>query len=108
MRVVIVRPRQRPYVADIKPNLKEYQETVGGYIETLPLEGNAILVCDEEGKLKDRPYNRFYWQDGHIVDVIAGPFFIVGVENCNFCDLTDEQCEYFKEKFRIPDFTKGG
>ena len=37
--------------------LEELQAIVGGYIEVLSLNNKEILVCDEEGKLKDYPLN---------------------------------------------------
>jgi hypothetical protein len=38
--------------------LAHLQELVGGNIEVLRLPDGNILVIDEEGKLKDKPYNR--------------------------------------------------
>ena len=37
--------------------LEEAQAMVGGYIEVVHLEGDDILVCDEEGRLKDKERN---------------------------------------------------
>ena len=39
------------------PTLKETQEFVKGYIEVITLPNDDILVINEEGKLKDLPYN---------------------------------------------------
>jgi hypothetical protein len=39
-----------------KLTLSFMQETVGGYIEIVPL-GKKLLVCNEEGKLKNLPLN---------------------------------------------------
>lgn len=108
MKVIVCNPHHRPRIADLENDLSAFQETVGGYIETLPLDGNSVIVCDEEGKLKNKPYNRFYWYDGNIVDVICGSFFIVGVDGCEFCGLTNEQIDRYMNEFMIPDFTWGG
>lgn len=37
--------------------LEEAQFMVGGYIEVVHLDGDNILVCDEEGRLKDKERN---------------------------------------------------
>ena len=39
------------------PTLKETQEFVKGYIEGITFPNDDILVINEEGKLKDLPYN---------------------------------------------------
>lgn len=37
--------------------LEELQDIVGGYIECLNLSDGRLLVCNEEGKLKDLDFN---------------------------------------------------
>jgi hypothetical protein len=38
-------------------SLKEMQQIVGGYIQFVYLDANEIMVCNEEGKLMNLPYN---------------------------------------------------
>lgn len=38
-------------------SLEEVQGAVGGHIEIVPLSGKRYMLVDEEGLLKDRPYN---------------------------------------------------
>lgn len=99
MKVVIVEPNKKPYAKDIPAELNEYQQIVGGYIECVyPYDDNAIMVCNDEGKLDCLPLNRkIYDGDGNAVDIVAGTFFIVGDdrENCDFCSLTDEQIKKY-------------
>lgn len=54
------------------------QELVDGYIETYePFEDEAIIVCNEEGKINSMRMNRAVRdKDGNIRDIICGPFFI--------------------------------
>lgn len=52
MRVLIVQPQIRPYVAEIEEGLKPMQEIVGGSIEMVDLDDNTSLVCNEEGKIR--------------------------------------------------------
>ena len=37
--------------------LRQMQEIVGGYIQIIPTTNGEMLVCDEEGKLKDKKLN---------------------------------------------------
>jgi len=58
MKVIIKRPcDQFGEEATIPNTLKALQEAVGGYIETVTLENGVVLICNEEGKLRDMPYN---------------------------------------------------
>ena len=65
-------------------------------------------MCNEEGKLAGLPLNRaLRTEDGEIYDIIAGNFFICGLGEENFCSLTPELAEKFKEEFKHPEtFTK--
>lgn len=56
--VVIKEPGKAPYVEPCFPNtLEAFQKTVGGYIETLTLCKDLVLVVNEEGLLQGLPYN---------------------------------------------------
>ena len=58
MKVTIKRPcDQFGEEATIPNTLKALQEAVGGYIETVTLDNGVVLICNEEGKLRDMPYN---------------------------------------------------
>lgn len=59
--------------------LDELQEIVGGHIEVLYLNSSEILVCDEEGKLKNYPLNieaTRIVQENDISDYIVGDVLI--------------------------------
>ncbi len=53
------------YVQSIEPkdsnkfSLDELQGYVHGHIEVVPLPGNQLLVCNDEGKIQGLPINRF-------------------------------------------------
>lgn len=40
-----------------KFSLEEAQAIVDGYVELIHLEGDDILLCDEEGLIKNKPVN---------------------------------------------------
>ena len=104
MRVLIVEPLKTPYEREIGNDLKSMQEVVGGYIQTIySFEDEEIaLVCNDEGKLMNLPYNRVLCdEDGKIYDVVAGTFFLcrAPVDEENFASLTDQQMSLGKQKF---------
>jgi hypothetical protein len=62
--------------AAIDNTLEAMQKLVGGYIETVTLPGNMVLVCDEEGVLKGKPLNAIIKnRQGHGIPIV-GDFFV--------------------------------
>ena len=109
MNVLMVEPGKVPYETDIGDGLEAMQKAVGGCIQAVyPYEESVALVCNEEGKIEGLPLNRaLRTEDGEIYDIIAGKFFICGLGEENFCSITPELAEKFKEKFKHPEtFTK--
>ena len=75
------------------------QQAVKGLIDLVYLGHEAILVCNDEGKLIGMDGNRVL-DNGTI---IAGPFFITGDGGENFCSLSDEQASHFMQRFQEPE-----
>lgn len=105
MKVLIVEPQKMPYEKEIVGDLKSLQTEVGGYIQALaPFEDpELILICNDEGKLLQLPYNRLLFDENDFVyDIIAGTFLLcrapLGSED--FEGLTDKQIKFGKERFR--------
>ncbi len=73
IKVLIVEPNKLPYEKVIENKLEEKQKIVGGYIEYVSLDGNALLICNEEGKIYGLQPNRILGRD-----IIVGTFLIVG------------------------------
>ena len=57
IKVLIKRPGGPPRSVWISDTLENLQRTVGGYIEIVTLCRNLVVICDEEGRLKGKPYN---------------------------------------------------
>lgn len=55
--------------------LEAFQQFVGGYIETITFSTDHLLICNEEGKLLDLPYNINF-----LGEEIVGPCMIVGYD----------------------------
>ena len=92
MKVIIKRPCDQFGEETTIPNtLKALQEAVGGYIETVTLpERNLVLICNEEGKLRDMPYNFTLRRIRGVVTVqnaIFGTVIACGADGDEFADI---------------------
>lgn len=85
IRVIIKNPYE-PYGHEAKllDRLITYQNVVDGFIETVPLTKGAVILCDEDGKLKRKPFNFFKGQGQE--DFIVGTAIVVGVAGDEFTD----------------------
>lgn len=102
IKVIKVDVAKASEVVTISDSLESLQHEVDGYIECIyPWEDNATLICNEEGKINGMELNRpLYSEDGRIVDIIAGPFLIVGFDDDGeLISLTDEQIATYLRKF---------
>jgi len=106
MKILIIEPMKKPYVKEVNDNLESLQAVVGGLIQPLyPFRDNVVLVCNDEGKMLGMPLNRALRdpKTGEIWDVIAGTFFIVGVERNEFVSLTDAQVRKYSAVYQRPE-----
>ena len=111
MTVLLVQPNAYPKVIQIGSALEDLQHAVDGDIEAVyPFEDSVGVICNEEGKLRGLPANRALRdEDGHIYDVIAGSFLVVGLGEEDFCSLSAEQIDKFEALFHQPEaFVKMG
>ena len=109
MRVVMVEVGRKAYEMELEDGLASMQRAVGGLIQAVYEPGgrDAALICNDEGKLLGLPLNRALRdEDGEIYDAIAGTFFICGApaDSENFTSLTDEQVDYWLERFAKSEF----
>ena len=95
--ICIKEPGKEPRVEPLFDNtLEAFQKAVGGYIETVTIAEDLVLICNEEGKLQGMQGNRRL-ENG---SVIAGPFLIVRDGGSDFASLTDHQTELYMNKFK--------
>ena len=57
MRVIYKAPGCQPEPRDIPNALEELQATIGGYIETVTIATDVVIICNEEGRLQGLPHN---------------------------------------------------
>lgn len=101
LKILVVEPRKQPYVQEIDGSLASMQKLVGGTIQAVyPFDDAVALVCHDEGKLLNLPYNRFLYDKNHQpYDVICGTFLVVGVGAEDFQSLTDQQIRKYHEMY---------
>lgn len=82
MRVVYKVPGEHASVIEIPNNLRLLQELVGGYIETVPCDSDAIMIVNEEGKILGLEPNVLLGND-----VVVGNLIVVGDGGEDFAEL---------------------
>lgn len=96
IKVLIVKPEEKPYTEEIDCNLESFQKIVGGNIEDVFIESETVLVCHEEGKLLGLTPNRVIGND-----VICGTFFLAGDDGGEeLVSLSDEKIEKYTEELK--------
>ena len=96
IRILVVEPNKEPYQIKIEHTLRNLQKIVNGYIEIVELSPSVDLICNEEGKIKQLPLNRFI-----DYDIIAGTFFIAGHRDEETISLSRKQIKKYKEIFKL-------
>lgn len=104
MTVLVVEPDMAPYEREIN-GLHEMQQVVGGTITAIyPFEEPVAVVCNDEALLLNMPFNRSM-EGGY--GGVFGPFFVCGLGEEDFCSLTSEQVQTYKERFRHAEILLG-
>lgn len=94
MKILMVEPGTHPREADIPHTLEEMQHVVGGHIEAVYPWGDQVgLVCDEDGLSKNTDWNRYICKD----IAIKGTFFVCGLGEEDFTDLSPELIEKYRK-----------
>lgn len=84
MKAIRKKPGCAPEIIEVDNTLKALQAEVGGYIETVTIASDAVVICNEEGVLLGLPYNcRFSGVD------FVGTILVVGRSKDEFCDVPE-------------------
>lgn len=88
IRAMKIEPGKPITIIDMKNKLIAFQLQVGGYIETVPLSEDSVMIVDEEGMLKQYQHNDLasYISGVHIY----GTALIVGVDGEEFTDCPEQ------------------
>ena len=101
LKVVYVEPNKPAYAAEVEHTLDGEQRAVKGMIECIYChDDNTCVVANEEAKLIGMEGNRRF---GDGKSIIAGPFFVVGLEGDGFRSLTEEERAKYLQEYAEPE-----
>ncbi len=87
---------------EVDNTLDKMHELVGGYIQIVYIAKNLVLVCDDEGKLKENAVPSLMLITNTITDPILNPCFIVALKGEDFTSLNKTQIEWIqKNTFKV-------
>ena len=98
IKALLIEPKQSPRVIEIEATLESYQQQVGGLIEVLHLDDDAVLVVNEEGKLLGLTPNRRFYDD-----ILVGNILILGSRGEHLVGLSEENIVKYTEQFAEPE-----
>lgn len=86
IRVLIKEPGKAAEMRTIENTLESLQKIVGGYIETVTMFVDLVVICNEEGWINGMPFN---------CDLLGDPFFgtiiFAGVDGEEFDDSPEDE-----------------
>ena len=95
MKAIRKKPGCAPEIIEVENTLKALQREVSGYIETVTIASDAVINCNEEGRILGLPDNcRVRGVD------FVGTVLIVGTKGDEFCDVpeADFLMDHLKEE----------
>lgn len=81
IRAFVKHPNQDPYLTPLSAELEAMQKLVGGYLQEVAISTDIVILCDEEGKLKGKPYNCTFG-----THTLVGTLVFVGVKDNDWAD----------------------
>jgi hypothetical protein len=94
--IIAKEPGNPAFRTEIADNLKSYQQAVRGYIETFSFDDNAVVICNEEGKILCMEPNCIINNE-----LLVGNIFIIGTrDDGEFHSLTEEQTAKYLDMFK--------
>ncbi len=106
IKVLMVEPGKKAYEKEIGTSLEEmYSALDCDCIQTFyPYDDLVVIVCDDEGKINgSRPNRAIYGEDGTMMDIVCGKFFICDCSSSEFKSLPDNMMEKYKKQFLLPE-----
>ena len=80
--VLIKEPGKKPRHVNISDSLTNLQKTVDGFIETVTIATDLVVICNEEGIIRTLPYNCTICGNK-----LHGTIIMCGVNGDEFYDL---------------------
>ena len=89
--VLIKEPGRAPRHVNISDSLQNLQKTVGGYVEAVTLYSDVVIPCDEDARIKRKPY---CCTCAPIKTNLYGTIVLIGADGEEFCDLPGTFAEW--------------
>lgn len=86
LRVIRKQPGRDPEIIQIDNTLKALQKEVDGYIETVTIATDTVVICNEEGLLIGLPPNCDFANHSFV-----GTILVAGTDREEFTDIPDER-----------------
>lgn len=92
MKLIVKLVGEGPKIIESAARLEDLQALVGGYIEQIWVDRHLALICDEEGRFKDK-------QDNFVINgvVIVGDVVFQRYDGRRFVDVTDDDLRAIRE-----------
>lgn len=81
IRVLIKEPGKTAEMRTIENTLESLQKIVGGYIETVTMFADLVVICNEEGRINAMPFNCQF-----LGSLFFGTIILAGVDGEEFDD----------------------
>ena len=87
MKAILIKASGESGPVEVENTLEALQKAVGGYIETITLSPECVMIVDEEGRLKGKPENIKATQASSMN--IVGDALVCGIDGEEFTDVPD-------------------
>ena len=81
MKIIYKEPNKPAVYKDIPNELEDLQELVNGWVEAHTITEDMVIICNEEGRIRQMPFNC------HVFTDWVGPIAFVGCKGDEFCDV---------------------
>lgn len=81
MKIIFKEPGKPAELKDIPNELEDLQELVDGWVEAHTITEDMVIICNEEGRIRQMPFNCRVFVDW------VGPIAFVGCKGDEFCDV---------------------
>ncbi len=97
--ILRIEPNKHPEMISMDNAYDAFIKEIGGPLESLTLSDTAMMLLDEEGKLKENPIGNRRLRG----DVLVGTVLIAGVAKDELCSLSEEDKVLYMKTFYEPE-----
>lgn len=104
LRVLVVRPGEPPAIETISHTLADLQAVVGGYLERWASVDHVVILCNEDGRARQLPYNRRITLPDGLASGFYGTVLLVGFDpdSGEMTSLTDADLDVWHQQLLHP------